>query len=239
MRNVTMLFVLATIGCYEAPVPVTITNETPDNPQVTPVMPNEKASGCYVSDRITQSEFRGRICNARYETRDIPVLLVPSAPHLRSDIDWAIKYINSHAGVKIFTLDPDESGAKIEIYEDEFQNNNNLGLASWSYDEFRLNYGSVAVWKGFGEDSSHDRALVLAHELLHTLGYSHDLDGCSIMKPVFDDQCPEIRSDDVRAMRLLYGSTGELYPTFYAGIDVSGHGLSSASPLNGHAICPN
>lgn len=199
-----------------------------------------QAPGCFVTDRINSNEVRGRMCNVRWETADIPILLEPASDGLRSDVKWAAERINSYIGAEVFTLDTTKGGYRLEIVEEDLQGGSFLGATAWSWTGFRLSFGRIAIWNGFGTEPSRNRALVVVHELLHALGVAHDETGCSIMKPTFDSTCSGIRRDDVRALRLLYGSTAEWHPTFHDGVDETGveHlGLAPENIFDGRRIC--
>lgn len=205
---------------------------------------SQQGMGCFITDRITHVSSRSRTCNIRWETRDLPILLIPTpgdtGPGLGPDLAWAAEFINSHVGGEVFTLNPDQGGRALEVIEDDLTGGSQLGVTVWGWNEFRMVSARIAIWSGLSSIDAKVRRQVIVHELLHALGVEHDVTGCSVMKPVFDPRCPGILADDVRALRSLYGFSVAFQPALYDGVsgkeDVSG--LAAATSVDGRRMCP-
>lgn len=200
-------------------------------------LPAPASLGCYVSDRMSSQQARGTVCNVRWETHDLP-LRVRAPFVLHADIGFAVDYINSYVGVEIFTTDPVRGGYTLDVIEDDFGGGAYLGNAMWNWSEFHMSFARIALWTGFGVGPSHDRRYVAVHELLHTLGFSHDEVGCSILMPGFNPGCLNIEPHVVRAMGLIYGhSSAWIIARPHAETATSSTGLSSTLGSGDHVTC--
>lgn len=184
------------------PVPI---DEIEDNNKERPLL----LSGCYVSDRISSTfdSRRGYSCNARWTSNSLPLFLYLETPGMEEELEWAVGYMNTIIGVKVFSLE-DLGGYQVIVsYKENLSEETRIGEANWSISNFEIDKATMGIKKSLSKESKQQ---VLLHELGHLLGLHHD-DGCSIMQSVLDLNCNKFSDFDIFSLKLLYGNSSDLF----------------------------